>query len=85
MALARAMVHRVVDPAFTVTVPVGVPLVAGVTVAVSVSVCSLAKGTEGADSVRLVVVDCWATTVSVCGAEVEPAKFWLPSNLAVSW
>jgi hypothetical protein len=85
VALARMMVHTVVDPDFTMMFPVGMPPAAGVTVAVSVSVCSLPNRTGETDSFRPVVVGCWAKTVSVCdGDDVEGAKNWLPSNLAVS-
>jgi hypothetical protein len=84
--LARKKLHRGVDTVDTETIPVGVPLVAGVTVALNVSASSLPTRTvaEG-DSASFVVVGCWARTVSVVvWAVVEPAKFALPLKLAVS-
>src|SRR3954453_21181521 len=84
--LSRKKLHRGVAPVDPETIPVGVPLVAGVTVALNVSVSSLPTTTvaEG-DSAGFVVVGCWARTGGVCvWAVVEPAKFALPLKLAVS-
>ena len=83
--MTRANPHRVVDPVDTVTVPVGMPPIAGVTATPNVSVSSLPTMTvEEGDSVSSVVVGCWGRTVSVVSSEVEPAKFALPLKLAVS-
>jgi hypothetical protein len=78
------MVHRLVEPDFTWTAPIGVPPVGEVTVAVNVSVCSLLTGTEDGDNVRRVVVGCGARTVSVCGVDVDARKSWLPEYWADS-
>ncbi len=76
-------VHRVVGTPDTfevkVTVPVGVPLVSGVTSAATVTWDSLAKATvSGVIEVIDVVVPAWPTVSPVGADSVEPAKLVSP-------
>src|SRR5881296_1774206 len=84
------MLHTAVAPAFTVTFPVGVPLVPGTTWTVNSSACSPPTAIVSADSARLVVVGSLATVrVWAVSAEVAQAYRLLldgdPAEAAQAW
>jgi hypothetical protein len=78
--LFRVPVPRVVVPSRKVTVPVGVPELLEVTVAVRVTGAPLDAETAELTNAALVAP---GVMVSVIAAEVLPAKFALPAYLQV--
>jgi hypothetical protein len=77
----RVPVPNTVTPFLKVTKPAGVPVGAGVTVAVKVTSCPAVAG-FGA-TVKVVVVTVSGLTVTLCAVEVAPANPALPENTAV--
>jgi hypothetical protein len=77
----RLPVPNTVTPFLKVTKPRGVPVGAGVTVAVKVTNCPAVAGFG--TTVKVVVVTVSALTVTLRAAEVEPANPGLPENTAV--
>jgi hypothetical protein len=74
-------VPNTVTPFLKVTKPAGVPVGAGVTVAVKVTSCPAVAGFG--TTVKVVVVTVSALTVTLCAVEVAPANPVLPENTAV--
>jgi hypothetical protein len=67
------MVHKVVAPDFTVTVPVGVPVNSGATLAVKVFDCSFPYVTAGEDRERDVdVLALLTVNEALAGVAVRP-------------